>query len=67
MTGGESRFNGTWNGGMEQWNGGTVEWNSGMVERWNNGMGNYDYDPVPHQNLFTRQLSLSLSLSCAVL
>ena len=24
----ESRFNGTWNGGMDQWNGGTVEyWN----------------------------------------
>ena len=22
---------------------GTVEWNSGMVERWNSGMGNYDY------------------------
>ena len=29
--------------GTVEWNSGTVEWNSGMVERWNSGMGNYDY------------------------
>ena len=33
-----TRFNGTWNGGMEQWNGGIVEWAT---------MTN---DPVPHHS-----------------